>query len=401
VRASAGSVAYLVDHNLQVVHATDTSSELIGGTSMRFPLDTPTPMTDAVRTGRPVWIESLAESSAAYPQVARQTGACAAVPLLSGAQVIGALGLTFATTRQFQAADREMLLLLASQCGQALERAYLYEGERAAHATSQAAVRARDEFLSIAAHELKTPVTAIKLGAQLMSQRAAARDLDAGTLQKSVRQLTIGADRLARLTEDLLDVARLQTGRLQVRPDPMDLAEVIRRLAGIYHDRLTESQRLVLEGETLQGACPLVADSMRLEQVLANLLDNAIKYSPQGGTIRICIEAAANGWLVKVQDEGLGLPAGSEETIFQPFGRAANAAASYIQGLGLGLYISRQIVEGHGGRLWAESHGEGRGTRFNMWLPLVLAAGASGRGSVVSGGSSTSNAPPRRTLPAA
>jgi signal transduction histidine kinase len=148
---------------------------------------------------------------------------------------------------------------------------------------------------------------------------------------------------------------------MQLRPLQTDLAELTRRVGGMYSMRQAESRCLVLTREAAVGGCPLIADSLRLEQVLKNLIDNAVKYSPRGGTIRVRLEADYEGWLLTVRDEGLGLPPGSEDRIFQPFGRAANAATSRIQGMGLGLYIIRQIVHGHTVRLWAEGAGEGQG----------------------------------------
>nr|MBA3336725.1 ATP-binding protein [Chloroflexia bacterium] len=115
--------------------------------------------------------------------------------------------------------------------------------------------------------------------------------------------------------------------------------------------------------------CAFQGDADRLEQVLTNLCDNALKYSPDGGEVCLTLEAADGGFLLTVSDQGIGLPAGGEEAIFEPFGRAANAAKHSLPGLGLGLYICRDIVERHGGRIWAESPGEGQGTTMRLWLP--------------------------------
>jgi signal transduction histidine kinase len=119
----------------------------------------------------------------------------------------------------------------------------------------------------------------------------------------------------------------------------------------------------------VDGPCPVMADPDRIEQVLVNLVENALKYSPAGGTVRVTVAHEGDGVRVSVADKGIGLPAGVNEAIFAPFGRAANAAESGIPGLGLGLYIGRSFVERHGGRIWAESPGEGRGTTVSFWLP--------------------------------
>jgi two-component system, OmpR family, sensor kinase len=115
------------------------------------------------------------------------------------------------------------------------------------------------------------------------------------------------------------------------------------------------------------------ADVGRLEQVLENLLSNAVKYSPAGGAVEITLTPAPAGTTLAVQDTGIGLPDGTAERIFEPFGRAPNAAARNLPGLGLGLYICRNIVELHGGRIWAESAGDGHGATLRVWLPTTQA----------------------------
>jgi two-component system sensor histidine kinase VicK len=122
---------------------------------------------------------------------------------------------------------------------------------------------------------------------------------------------------------------------------------------------------------SLAGERRLVeVDPDRIEQIVANLLENAVKYAPDGGEVQVSLEPEADGMLVRVRDRGIGIPDGWAERIFQPFGRASNAIGAHISGLGLGLYLCRQIAEQHGGRLWAESHGEGQGTTVLLWLPF-------------------------------
>ena len=229
------------------------------------------------------------------------------------------------------------------------------------------AVRARDEFLSIAAHELRTPVTAIKAAAQLMGIMQASGSSDPTRLGRALRNLEDGADQLARLTEDLLDVSRLRTGRLQLRLAPLDLVALPQRVVAAVGAQFGEGSRVELRVDTTN--CEVLADEARVEQVITNLVDNAVKYSPDGGVVRVSVRPEGQGCLVRVQDQGIGLPPGAAEKIFEPFGRAANAQERQIQGMGLGLYISRQIAESHGGTLWAESGGENRGTVMSLWLP--------------------------------
>jgi PAS domain S-box-containing protein len=254
------------------------------------------------------------------------------------------------------------------------EREQLLERAEAARAEAEAAVRARDEFLSIAAHELLTPVTSLKGHAQLLQRSQGRGDLSPERLASGLQRVTTSADRLTILTRDLLDVARLRTGRIPLRLQPVDLTALATRLAEEHQTRLGARWALRVVGD---GTLPTIeADPDRLAQVLDNLLGNAAKYAPEGGAIEVAVRPDGEGVRLEVRDEGIGLPPGAEETIFQPFGRAANVERHAIEGMGLGLYISRQIAERHGGRLWAASPGEGQGSTFSLWLPRVQAHGA-------------------------
>jgi signal transduction histidine kinase len=225
--------------------------------------------------------------------------------------------------------------------------------------------------LSIAAHELKTPVTAIKLAAELLT-RAGRSGQDPPQVARLMEALDAGAARLVRLIDDLLDVARLQTGQLQVRAQDVDLLQLVAEATESYRSRLSPGHELVVED--IESPCLVSGDPDRLQQVLANLIDNAVKYSPLGGSIRVSVRHAEDGYLIQVKDQGIGVPAGSEESIFAPFGRAPNVAQSAIPGMGLGLYICRQIIGSHGGRIWASSGQVEQGSEMNVWLPKAGAA---------------------------
>ena len=249
----------------------------------------------------------------------------------------------------------------------AAERMELLKREQAARQEAEAAVRARDEFLSIAAHELRTPVTAIKATAQL-ALRAQDRDgMDVSRAQKMLRTINMTADRLAALTNDLLDVSRLQGGQLALRPEPIDIVALVRGAVDRYGGQIDEGH--VLELDLPSEMLVVDVDEVRMEQVLTNLLSNAVKYSPAGGAIEVALSRNAGEILIAITDSGIGLPDGAADRIFEPFGRADNATARNLPGMGLGLYVSRRIVEQHGGHLWAKSAGEGHGTTFFISLP--------------------------------
>jgi signal transduction histidine kinase len=154
---------------------------------------------------------------------------------------------------------------------------------------------------------------------------------------------------------------------LPLRPKLTDICELLRTAVERQQEQ-SLSHRLVLDVDS--GPCLADVDPDRIEQVVENLLANAIKYTPEGGDIQVALTQGEGGIELRVRDPGIGLPPGAQERIFEPFGRAPNAIRRNIEGLGLGLYICRKIGEQHGGRLWAESAGEGRGTTMRLWLPL-------------------------------
>jgi signal transduction histidine kinase len=159
----------------------------------------------------------------------------------------------------------------------------------------------------------------------------------------------------------------LRTGHFQVRAELTDLAELVRETVETYR-RQAPARDIRLANEPVDFA--VLLDPERIQQVVSNLLSNALKYSPDGEAVQVDLAAAPDdGVLLRVGDKGIGLPALATESIFEPFGRAANAHARNIPGMGLGLYVCRQILLSHGGRIWAESAGEGQGTTVSVWLP--------------------------------
>lgn len=248
------------------------------------------------------------------------------------------------------------------------ERTELLERERAARSEAEAALRARDQFLSIASHELRTPVTTVKAAAQLLLRAQAQGRLQPEQLGRLLERIDQTGSHLGELIDDLLDVSCLQSGQMPLRLERLDLAKYVRATVEHLAEQIGDRHRVVLEEAT---PAQVEADAGRIEQVLTNLLDNAAKYSPDGGEVRVRVRTADGGAIVEVRDRGIGLPPGAAERIFEPFGRARNATVRQVPGLGLGLYICRMIVERHGGRIWAHSEGEGRGATMGFWLPLA------------------------------
>jgi PAS domain S-box-containing protein len=230
-----------------------------------------------------------------------------------------------------------------------------------AEATLRMANEAKDAFLAAASHELRTPLAAAKGHAHLAMLKLGGQ-ADSGP-GKSLTIINRQIDRMTKLVEELLDISRLQAGRLSLELERFDLCVLVRETC----DRmavLSQAHPLRMEvPEHLEGRW----DRGRLDQVLTNLLSNAIRYTPNGGEIVVRLEEENAGVHMTVKDRGVGIPPDKQGLIFERFGRAHGAKYG---GLGLGLTISQGIVEQHGGRIWVESLGvPGEGSTFHVWLP--------------------------------
>ncbi|HEU4382228.1 MAG TPA: PAS domain-containing sensor histidine kinase [Anaeromyxobacteraceae bacterium] len=257
------------------------------------------------------------------------------------------------------------------------ERARLYR-------QAQEEVRRRDEFLSIASHELRTPVAALQLQLQILHRVAEqAQSPLPRQLVDKVEGLERQTRRLTVLVNELLDVSRMRLGRLELRLEEMDLADLAREAVRQLEAELGRSgSRIAVRAEVPASGR---WDRLRLEQVITNLLVNAAKFG-EGRPIAVTVSAADGLARLTVADQGIGIPAEHQERIFGRFERAASA--EHYGGLGLGLYIAREIVEAHGGRIRLASS-PGLGSTFTVELPTTPAAVQAGsRGPRVSGNGS-------------
>jgi PAS domain S-box-containing protein len=229
----------------------------------------------------------------------------------------------------------------------------------------------KDEFIGVAAHELRNPLGVLKGYASMLAyQTAQGKGAPLAEWQReALDEIDEATERLDKLTEDLLDVTRLQAGRLILSRKPTDLVALTRRMMA---QRQLTTQQHTISLETALSSLQVEVDRGRIEQVLSNLLNNAVKYSPQGGPIELSIreESEQREAILSIRDRGIGIPAGQQARMFGRFVRAENARVSEIMGTGLGLYLSRELVERHGGRLWFESE-EGVGSTFFVALPAT------------------------------
>ena len=238
---------------------------------------------------------------------------------------------------------------------------------RKARVELQQAVSARDEFLSIASHELKTPLTTLKLQSQLRKKRLSKNDETAFTSEKLNQMFTADErqiNRLSRLIDDMLDITRIGSGKLIVNPEHVDLKELFKEVIHRFEDQL-EAAGCKIHFE-YTGKTDGNWDRYRLEQVITNLLTNAMKYGP-GKPIHIILKRENDKVVFNFIDEGMGIDIEDHERIFKQFERAINV--SEVSGLGLGLYIVKQILEAHNGTIRVESE-KGEGSRFTVELPV-------------------------------
>jgi two-component system, OmpR family, sensor histidine kinase VicK len=232
---------------------------------------------------------------------------------------------------------------------------------------AQEAIRVRDDFLTIASHELKTPLTPLSLRLASLERRLERSEPVDPALLRHARQHLL---RLTALINDLLDASRIEAGRLALHFEPARLDVLVEHaLATMDVER---GQHRIDFSHPVEPV-RIRGDPYRLQQVIANLLENALKYSPGDSTVRVRLDVNDDFALLAVTDEGIGIPRDQQEQLFERYFRARNVSVTSYGGLGLGLYISRDIVERHGGRIWVESE-VGRGSTFYVALPLLSAA---------------------------
>ncbi|MDP9271794.1 MAG: PAS domain-containing sensor histidine kinase [Chloroflexota bacterium] len=233
--------------------------------------------------------------------------------------------------------------------------------EREARAAAEEALRSRDRFLSIASHELRTPVASMQLAIDAVLLRQERGSLDADRLNDLVRRMERAAARMASLLGELLDVSRLSNDDAGLAVGRVDLADLVQDVA----DRFAEVGR---PGRITTELEPVAidADSNRIDQVVCNLIDNALKYSCEADTVNVGLRRARDGAVIEVTDAGRGLDMG-DVGLFEPFARGANVTDQ--QGLGLGLFIAHQIVDRHGGTITAANREMGAGATFRVFLP--------------------------------
>jgi hypothetical protein len=372
--ARAGSVALLSERGdeLVLLDSVGFSPELIQQWQ-RFSLKRRLPLTEAVRTGEPVLLETIEEREKQYQHLVSLhtlTGnhALAAIPLIVEGRALGAMGISFAEARKFNEDDRAFMLAIARQCAQAIARARLYEAERRSRAEAEAANRIKDEFLATLSHELRTPLTAMLGWTRLLRTG----NLDEPTSAHALETVERNARAQAQLIEDLLDVSRIISGNLMLEVKPVELVPVINAAVEAMRPA-AQAKAIDLRAELDPRVGPVSGDPARLQQVVWNLVANAVKFTPQDGRVDIELARADSHLQLSVRDTGEGIKAEFLPYVFDRFRQADGSTTRVHGGLGLGLAIVRHLVELHGGTVKAESDGAGKGASFTVRLPLLSA----------------------------
>jgi signal transduction histidine kinase len=320
---------------------------------------------------RPTLITDLERMDPNNAAVFRQYNArtLLSAPITASSRKLGLLMVYAPRAPVFANSDLELVQLLADQAAVILESRALID-EAARVAAREEAARLKEDFLSSAAHDLKTPLTGIVTQAQLLMRRLE-RDPSAPTDAVGLKRLVEQSQRLRDLVVGLLDVSRLETPGLVGARDEIDLRTLVQ--GGLSRAALADGKRVKVE--LAEEPVLVAADAPRLEQLVINLVENALKYSPHDSRVVIRVWQAGAEAHLSVQDRGIGVPLEDQPLVFERFHRARNVDDRRFAGMGLGLYIARGIVEQHGGRIWLDST-PGAGSTFFVALPAVASAHA-------------------------
>jgi signal transduction histidine kinase len=284
------------------------------------------------------------------------------IPLFVRDRTLGVM--IFGASRGSAAFDREdfgLAIDLGYRAALAVDNSQLYN-------SAQEILRLQEEFISTASHELKTPLTTVKGYLQLINRQLHREDQSPARIGRFTREMEQQVRRLEDLVSDLLDVSRIQQGRVELRLEQFDMAD----LAANVLSRFDHSQERTAKHDlVIEATEPVVGtwDRGRIDQVLTNLISNAVKYSPDGGEVHVRVRRVADFAQITVRDTGIGITHEERAKLFQPFVRGENVRRE-ITGTGLGLYITRRIVQNHRGSISVKSE-PGRGATFTVRLPLV------------------------------
>jgi K+-sensing histidine kinase KdpD len=328
------------------------------------------PVAEAIRARAPIWLSTVEEFRERYPRVFERVGtvsdrqAHVVVPLYYGNEAVGAMGMSFSEPSAAGAADRAFTLLLAQAAAPALQRARGYDAERARRRDAELTARAREQVLGVVAHDLRNPLHLVMATTELLGEPTLPPERRRELLGMTIRATT----QMRRLVSDLLDAVRIQTGRLTLDLEALPIGSIVDQAEEMARP-LAADRGVTLESSATDGELRLRVDRARIQQVLGNLLGNAIKFTKPGGHVALeaCVENAVA--IFRVRDTGPGIP---PERLPQVFDQFWQGDAKDRRGVGLGLAIAKAIVEAHGGSIAVESC-VGKGSTFSFTLPIPVA----------------------------
>ncbi len=300
---------------------------------------------------------AIAPAGAPDPLTAVGTGTAAMVPLIADGRVKGVLSLCSVRENRFTSADALILSDVERRVGLALDRIQLYR-------EAQEANRLKDEFLGTLSHELRTPLNAIFGWARILRTR----DLDSRTAH-AIEVIERNAEAQTRLIEEVLDVSRIIRGKMTLAAEPIDMAALVRATIDAVRPSM-HAKRIRLQ-ERIDDTPPVVGDSNRLQQVVLNVLSNALKFTGTDGAVTIGLRRRGSSVELEIADNGVGIRRDMLPFVFDRFRQADSSTTRRFGGLGLGLAIVKHIVELHGGSVRAKSAGEGHGATFTIQLPAA------------------------------
>ena len=374
IDAHAGSVVLASDDGMmRIIASAGYKRELVDQFS-RFSIDDHLPLSDAVKTGKPLILYSAEERDEKYPHLAEARkstagGAAAAIPMVIDGRVLGGLGFNFPETRVIDEDDVGFMTTLAQQCAQAIERARLIDAEKKARALAEEANKAKTDFLTTMSHELRTPLNAIGGYADLL--QAGIRGPVTEEQVTDLERIKRSQRHLLSLINDVLNFAKLQAGIVQVASIEFDLDTVASGAEGLVTPQILE-KKLSYRFTGASEKCICRGDPEKIEQILLNLLSNAIKFTEPGGEITVSLKCGDNSVTVSVTDTGSGITSDKTEAVFEPFVQLNRTKSSPNVGTGLGLAISRDLARAMNGDLTLVSE-PGKGSTFILRLPRVVA----------------------------
>ena len=327
------------------------------------------PVAEAIRARSPIWLSTVEEFRERYPRVFERVGTVSdqqshvVVPLHYGNEVVGAMGMSFAEPSAAGAADRAFTLLLAQAAAPALQRARGYDAERARRRDAELTTRAREQVLGVVAHDLRNPLHLVMATTELLGEPALAPERRRELLGMTMRATA----QMRRLVSDLLDAVRIQTGRLTLDLEAVTIGSLVGQAEEMARP-LAAERGLTLESSAADSTLRLRVDRARIQQVLGNLLGNAIKFTKPGGRITLDASIENGAAVFSVRDTGPGIPPERLPLIFDQFWQGDSKDR---RGIGLGLAIAKAIVEAHGGSIAVDSR-VGEGSTFSFTLPVPV-----------------------------